>query len=139
MNVAVKARKILGPMSSFKLLDTLPDSLAGKVDLANSGALIGIYENNANSSEDCVVITEKEIHVVSDESSCVVRFDDMSEVKTPDNKNKCDALEVSLKSGEIIMVPVRNGSGRFKDIFEFLRFIDRVIPMGKPPALPVDS
>lgn len=124
MNVRVKAKKILEPMSyyySFKAGSDLPRNFDC---LLSDEELIGYYENEVTNN---VLVTTKGIHVVSKEGCLYTNYEDIAGAYLPDvAKRDADLIELKLVDGRSMLVPIRHGNGKFRDVFEFVRFIDRV-------------
>lgn len=47
--------------------------------------------------------------------------------QTPADKIVDTCIRLTLSGGDEVALEIKNGNGRFKDVFEFLRFLDRVI------------
>jgi hypothetical protein len=87
---------------------------------------MGIYDNSIDKSRDVILVTDRGIHTFLQEVWSSFDYDQVVEITTPTNK-AAEGLSIRLKSGELFWLPVRGGKGRFRDIFEFLRFLDRVV------------
>ncbi|MBT4879427.1 MAG: hypothetical protein HON43_00425 [Alphaproteobacteria bacterium] len=130
MDIIFRARKILGPFSSFEVLDELPGYLEGKVDPGIIGSFAGIYRNTPGTIEDSVVVGRKGVQVIRKDSSDIVFYEEVKDIKPflpGEGKLKYECLEVVLKSNEEISIPIRNGDGKLRDAFEFLRFMRRAM------------
>jgi hypothetical protein len=94
-----------------------------------SNELIGVYENFRNQLDQSVVISERGIIAYIDNSAHVMDYRDITEF-TPVNSQSLasgvssDMLVVTLKNGEKIQVPIRNGNGNVRDVFSVLTFLD---------------
>lgn len=126
MDNMFRAKKILGPMDSFEILDNLPEALFRKITPNIMGALVGVYRNSPQFIEDCVVVFENGLQVIGKESTALIYYREVTNIESPKDKVSYNSLKVTLKSGEKFIIPVRNGNGKYRDSFEFLRFIDRV-------------
>ena len=42
-------------------------------------------------------------------------------------KSEINGLKLALRDGSESHIPIRGGRGRFRDAYEFLRFLDRVL------------
>ncbi|XKM14508.1 hypothetical protein RCS94_04860 [Orbaceae bacterium ac157xtp] len=114
MNTEVRVKRILVPMERFSSFD------GGDVGL---GRVLGIYDNSPK--DDSLTISENGISWMVDNNINVL-FNDIKRVSIGDDKLS-DYILICLKNDEIIRLPVRGKNGRFSDIFEFLRFLDRVL------------
>ena len=126
MNITVNAKKILGPMSNFSFSNEIPHSIAMRIDLGGFGNLVGIYKNKSDWVNDCLLVTENGILIIQNKTTDSFLFRDIVRAETPEDKTQCYELRIAMKSGRVVSVPVKGGAGRFRDVFEFLRFIDRV-------------
>lgn len=126
MNVAIRAYRILKSMRSFKkILD--PKEVEGICTLDADEECVGIYSNQ-NSEIPNVLVTSIGLHLFSKKCFRFVPFADISNASMPSDKGTGDDrnISITLQNGEIVFVPITGGHGRFSDIPEFIRFIDRV-------------
>lgn len=89
----------------------------------------GVYENFANQVEGSIVVTNKGIHYcISDSQSKKLRYEDVQKAIFRGDILTVEVLEIQLKDGTYFSLPIRRSdeNSRFTDIFEFLRFINRV-------------
>ena len=96
--------------------------------------LIGVYENLPGEEDEIIVITDLGIHLLVNEKWDLFRYDQINRVETPPSKEHVEGLTVWLISGREIWIPVKGGRGRARDVFEFLRFLDRVIDDMRRPS-----
>lgn len=126
MNIKARARKILNPMGNYHSLEgqPVPDYLPNDL-LAHNEECIGVYEN---SEGNYVLITDFGLSVISGTVHASAPFKDIEEVIIP-NKDKLNVEQVQLRmiGNKSILVPIKHGNGKFKDVYEFIRFIDRVL------------
>jgi hypothetical protein len=103
------------------------ESWFSMIQLQPGENLIGIYRNSLEDLKDSIAVTDLGIHIYR--SSCweYVGYTQMESIAIPEEKQEADFLLVSLTNGRATNVPIRGGQGRFRDAFEFLRFLDRVI------------
>jgi hypothetical protein len=89
--------------------------------------LIGAYRNSQTTIA-AVVVTSLGLHIVDENGSRYVPFKSITRVDGPSDKDDLAAdLVLSLAGDEKIGVPIRGGHGQFKDVFEFQRFLARVV------------
>lgn len=89
---------------------------------------IGAYLNHPDEIDETIVVTDTSLHVRSGGNWIRVDYDDMESATSPEEKNKAAEIHILCKHhGASIVVPVRGSQGRTRDIFEFLRFLDRTI------------
>jgi hypothetical protein len=94
--------------------------------LAIGEQLIGVYENEAGTSTHAVAITDGRLLVECGGRWDAIRFADIGDVALPENKAGSDRLVIREISGREIDVRVSGRQGRFRDVFEFSRFLLRV-------------
>jgi len=98
----------------------------GEIDLEENEKLIGVYRN-PGSSDTNIAVTELGLRAKEADGWSFIRFDDIEEATAhPPDKHEADSILLLLRSGEEVAVPVKGKNGRFRDVFEFLRFLDRV-------------
>lgn len=101
----------------------LPELLSGL--LQPNQESIGFYENSAN---DFVFITTDGLYLIDEHNCSFISFEAIEKVVLPnEQKNEASTLEVRLKDGTSKSISIEHGNGRFRDVFEFVRFIDRVL------------
>jgi hypothetical protein len=89
---------------------------------------IGVYQNHPDKTNEAVVVTDTGLLIRSWGKWVRLNYDDMERVDIPEQKNKAENLHVFCKNrGQRIIVPIRGGRGRTRDVFTFLRFLIRTI------------
>jgi hypothetical protein len=130
IQVEERARRILSYLPNFhKLENDQEEKSYYPLTLKQNEYLIGIYENNASEIIGNTIITNEGLHVFFTEKATFVAYKNITSIETPSNKADEVLLHLRLIDGTTISVPIRGShkNGKFKDIFEFLRFLDRVI------------
>ena len=129
MKTEFRARKILGQMTCYRDVNMgamLPPWLAG-IELPPGNRLLGVYENTPGSTNDYVAVSDHGLLVVTPEGERVfVAYHDI--LRAPYNNEKketIDGLILETRQGTRVPLPVKNGERRFRDVFEFSRFVDR--------------
>lgn len=94
--------------------------------LAEGDECLGIYWNKLHSS--FVVITMSALIFLWNGKLIRFGYDQMeSSLINGERKEIADEVEIRLKSGDVVKVTIDGGDGKFRDVFSFGRFIDRVI------------
>ena len=114
-------------MKSYREASALDSNQLSLVNLDLGEVCVGVYENSLGDLSDCVFITNKGLHLLVNESEKFISYADIVNVQSPTSKTEDTSICLTLTRGEKSLVEIRNGNGRFKDVFEFLRFLDRVI------------
>ena len=129
---AIRAYRILRPLQSYRDLseDDFPDEFQ-QLSFNIQGKRIGMYQNELHTFEETLIITDCGIHICKYKKLIFVPFSDMLKVSLPP-KNLLDIrqereISITLRDGRIVDLPVRGSVGKFKDIFEVARFLNRVV------------
>jgi hypothetical protein len=128
VSVASRAHRALGDIPRFKFTSTpsLGGDLPNEVE-AEHGELIGVYENPQGIEPKRVVVTERAIGCIGIGPPRWIRFDDIETTEGPREKLIDNVVIVVLKSGIRTELRIAGGDDRFKDVFGFVRFLDRVV------------
>lgn len=129
MNVKSRAHRILKPLASYRDLTGQPLNVpcwAADVPVKNGEVCYGVYENSPCKANESIAVTNLGIHVCRNKQSEFIAYSQIASVSAPPEKQTASELSIHLLSGQVISLPVRGGEGRFRDAFEFLRFLDRV-------------
>jgi hypothetical protein len=128
--IRFRAKKHLSQMSSYHPIDegNLPPQLKGEPRACDPDELIGVYENFPSQLDESVFILERGIIVYSTDSARVIDYHDISTFTTANTQGlassiRNDMLVVTLTNGDKIQVPIRNDTGRFRDVFSFSMFL----------------
>jgi hypothetical protein len=126
-SVRSRVHRILRSMGNFYMLPgdvPTPDDLpfqAGEI-------AIGAYLNNPPLLAGSIFVTDYSLIVPSPEGAWMrMPYDSIVKPLTPPEKLNVHDLCVLLRNGESACFPVTGGSGRCSDVFEFIRFLDRVL------------
>lgn len=130
MNVKSRAVRILGHLRNYRDLTSGTKDIpawAMKLHLQEGEELIGVYLNRPEDVEESIVVTTKGLYVDRNGRWEFVGYAEIKFIETPADKQTVDRLRLHLWNGRVTEIPVRGSYDRFKDAFEFLRFLDRVI------------
>ena len=95
----------------------------------------GVYENIPKRIDERIAITNRGMYFNQEDAWLFINFLNIEEVnfigKNKANikgeKLKTEHLTLELVNGKSIKLPIRGRKGEFKDIFEFMRFLMRVL------------
>jgi hypothetical protein len=126
--IKMRAYRILRPLSRYKPLDVTPapDYLC---DLPNEGddQLLGIYENVAGQRDGCVVFSIQGIYIDVEGNWTFIPYAQMITTALPsDDKHAAKIIDIQIAGGTNQPVVITGGEGRFRDVYEVSRFLDRV-------------
>jgi hypothetical protein len=127
--VKMRAYRILKPLRRFYTVDDkhLPAYLRD-VEIASKDELIGVYENVPGSRDNAIIVSTHGIYIYQSSVWMFVPYTDILEVSIPeDNKHVADRIELYLTNERRLTVLVVGGDAKFRDVYEVLRFFDRVI------------
>jgi hypothetical protein len=88
--------------------------------------IVGLY-HNPPPVRLSVLVTSLGLHIVGANSSTYVPFESVTHIDTPTSKTESEDVALWSRDGSRITVPIRGEQGRFKDVFEFVRFMRRVL------------
>lgn len=136
MNPRVRANRILSGMKRFKFADR--EDL--KILFENNNLIIkegdiGFYENSENSIEEGVIVSDSGLTILSSSKEKNFSYNEIDVILPLDNKETTKEIVVILNSCEKVLIPVYGKDGRFRDIFEFSRFLNRVFEDYKKSVL----
>ncbi len=142
MNVVVRANRILKPMESYRGSNEIAASVINSLELKGNEECIGVYENIVGDLSDCIFITNIGLRFKSSGKKELIPFTKIKNILPPSNKTTDTTITIMLDSDNFTSIEIRNGRGRFKDVFEFVRFLDRVlkdIRCSRPNSDRIDS
>ncbi len=129
MKVKTRVTRILKPLVNFRTIKdgSLPvfPSLP-ELAFKEGEDCYGVYENLSAEADEAVVVTNLGLHFCREQKWEFIDYRQIKEVEIASPKETVDELLVHLTNQESVLLPIRGGKGRFRDAFEFMRFIDRV-------------
>ena len=129
MKVKTRVKRILEPLVNFRTIEdgSLPVFPSLPVPAFKEGEdCYGVYENPSAEADEPVVVTNLGLHLRREQKWEFIDYRQIKEVDIISPKETVDELLVRLTNQESVLLPIRGGKGRFRDAFEFMRFINRV-------------
>src|SRR5258708_1290418 len=131
MNATQRAMRILKPMPRFRagFKNGLP-SYASEIPLGPFKDLIGIYENSDSSKNRCVVVTEAGLLVEKDGTWEAHSYSEIDSVGFPLKTQLSQGnvgITIQKSNQSLTLIPIVGSQGKFFDVFEFGRFLMRVV------------
>lgn len=122
--------KILKRIPSFHLWEPGLDFWSEDVGSEDVGLgdPIGLYKNESRSEGDVYFFTKGLLLVRGDEG-IAIPFERMMQVFCIENDNFI-GITILTKDGLGIDIPISGRRGRFRDYFEVIRFLDRIVSEG---------
>ena len=93
--------------------------------------LIGVYENPSGTEPSVIAISEQALYWRASATVQRVDFSSLRAVHVPDSfeKTSLAELQLELRDGSRTTLHIDGGDGKFRDIYEFIRFFNRVIAL----------
>jgi len=130
--VSERVHRILRTMDSFRVGGGSTDDPAFPV-LADAERCLGIYRNTAGTLAGAIVVTDRGLLLQRSRGWEFIAYGDLAAVDTEgSSKRRVSALMLTLQDGKRRRLPVAGGTDRFRDAFEWKRFLLRVIEDGRP-------
>ncbi|MDZ4259569.1 MAG: hypothetical protein U0974_09130 [Gemmatimonadales bacterium] len=130
ISVASRALRSLGDVGRFRFVSDC-DGRLEQIQILDTaqghGTAIGLYENPPGVDPEHVVVTDQALGCVEANQERWLLFDEIASTHGPTDKVLDDVITVVMKSGIRTPLRIAGGDGRFKDVFSFVRFIDRVM------------
>lgn len=126
------AHRTLGRLKSYKdcvgkNIDDFPQ-YAKLVQVGPDETIIGVYENSTGEPKESIIITDTGLYVSGAQEWVYIRYEQVTRVEFPvELKNQAEELFVYC-GGVRTKLVIRGGAGKFRDIYEFLHFLERVLP-----------
>jgi hypothetical protein len=128
--VRTRAHRILNRIPSYRDLSEQPERSAWDCDnleLSAEEQCIGRYENDPTTTLGTIIVTDLRLFVRRELGWEEIKFNEITDVTLNSEKMQATGVIISLSNGETREIPVVGRQGRFLDVFEFLRFLRRVV------------
>jgi hypothetical protein len=131
MNPTVRAKRILAKMARFRA--SFKDGLPGYTSLLAvrpGEEVVGVYENIVGKATECVVVTDQRLLVERHGIWESVEFSEVEAIEIPEPahiNSETAALTVRKTGGALTFVSIKGNEGQFFDVYEFCRFLMRVV------------
>ncbi|WP_406694930.1 hypothetical protein V5E97_28200 [Singulisphaera sp. Ch08] len=129
--MAMRAHRGLRMLPRYRYLAGDEGMPLDGVRLGEGEAAVGIYENVPGSAEQCILITDRGLHVNRGEDWLCLPYKEMVSVDLEGGEKSLDVdcVEIRLRSGATALIPVSGGNPSIgtKDTFTMLMFLDHVI------------
>lgn len=91
------------------------------------GEIVGVYINPPAEVPNAIVVTENGLLVVRSGARQWIKFSELRSIQASGAENGDPEILLTLKSGIVVGIRVAGADDRFRDVFSFVRFLDRVI------------
>ncbi|MDB6034854.1 MAG: hypothetical protein JWM16_5192, partial [Verrucomicrobiales bacterium] len=128
--VESRVHRILRPLATFHVLgewSRLQQLAKVQSPLSENERLLGVYENHPGLVDEIVAFTETGMYLREAGGWFSVRYAEIVNAESR-NTGKTETSEITLllSSGLQKALPIHGGTGRFRDVFQVLRFFDRL-------------
>jgi hypothetical protein len=93
----------------------------------SKGETIGIYVNPVGTDPEAIVVTDTELVTVSSGVPLSIPYAEIQSVHGPVEKQRDLDIRADLRSGKVVTLRIAGADDRFRDVYSFVRFLDRVI------------
>jgi hypothetical protein len=134
ITVPMRAHRSLRKLGRYRRLAEdkgMPLDRLGGARLGEGEAAFGIYENVPGSAEQCILITDRALHVNRGDDWLCLPYEEMTSVDLQGGEKSLDVdrVEIRLRGGATALIPVTGGDPSIgtKDTFAMVMFLDHVI------------
>lgn len=90
--------------------------------------ILGVYVNVPGKRDHAIVVSVHGMYVDQSSTWTFVAYEDIAEVAAPDpEKRQARHIRLTLAQGRTLLLLVTGGDEKFRDVFEVVRFLDRVM------------
>ena len=126
-SVKSRAHRILRNLRSYSSSAKDLEAFASRIVPATGRELVGVYFNPPSAAVQAVLISSDALHLIADDEVTAVPFAAIQRIEGPPEKTHASAVSIQLKDGTSRIVPILGGDDRFRDVFPFMTFLDRVV------------
>jgi hypothetical protein len=131
ISVLSRAHRAFRDTTRFHFLGNEPGAAAQYEELVRSGEAlrdaIGIYKNPDKVEPEAILVAEAGLILIRPGSVQRIEFADIESIQSPSAEDESPDISVRLRSGIVVRLRVAGKDGRFRDVFNFVRFLDRVL------------
>lgn len=126
--IPVRSRvwRILRHLSDFTMHGDGEELVLPRDILRQGEELLGIYWNHPGSWREAIIVTNRGLHLLRRKGATVLDYSDMERSRRVGEKTQIQSLDIPLRGGQIVRLPVLGHHGRTRDSLSFMRFLDRV-------------
>lgn len=126
ISVKSRAHRILGHLTTYTTESSRVQEFAAKARISLD-QLIGVYVN-ADARLKAMLISKDAVHLIENGDEVhSVPYALIERIDGPVEKVDSDEITLHLKNGIVHVLPITARRGKFKDVFAFVRFFDRVV------------
>lgn len=133
-----RAHRILKRMTNYTSFDVdsaiLDNLRTERIELPTNDELLGIYTNAPDEFRALIIISTLGIRIFED-AWLFISYAEISDVSVPLSeevgKLQANTLLLELASGDTKTLLIKGGDAKFRDVWEFSRFMNRAIAYTK--------
>jgi hypothetical protein len=91
------------------------------------GEAVGVYLNPPAEQPSAIVVTENGLLAIRSGAKQWIKFSELRSIRAPNAENGDPEIRLTLKSGIVVSLKVAGADDRFRDVYSFIRFLDRVL------------
>ncbi|MGD8777414.1 MAG: hypothetical protein PVH88_00450 [Ignavibacteria bacterium] len=114
-------------VKKLKRFDTNIESSKTKIILLDNEECFGVYKNDYPDENYLIYITNYGLRISIKDDFNFIRYSDIKSTKTSSDKLNDLYITLELKSNSKFKLLINGQDGKFRDKFEFHRFLDRAI------------
>lgn len=126
-----RAHRAFRDTPRFRFARTNPEALRWVEELIDfdrsMGDTIGVYNNPQPVQPAAIIVAAGGLIVLENNSRWSVAFADIESIHSPSAADDNPDIVLALRSGAKEVLRVAGSVGRFRDVFSFVRFLDRVL------------
>lgn len=131
ISVFSRAHRAFRDMPRFHFVLVEPEVAAQYTSLGNVdtslGDAIGVYKNPDPVQPESIFVAERGLLVIRADTAQRIEFSDVASIRSPSAADDGADISLVLRSGIAVNLRVAGRDGRFRDVFSFVRFLDRVL------------
>jgi hypothetical protein len=127
ISVKSRAHRILKDLRSYSSAVSDLETFASRIGATSGRELLGVYLNPPSTTVQAVVISSDALHLITKDEVTTLPFAAIKGIEGPPEKADASAVNIQLKDGGSRLVPILGGHDRFRDVFPFMTFLDRVV------------
>jgi hypothetical protein len=125
MNPKSRAHRTLRLLKSYRSVGDCAELTGQLPALPPNDSWLGIYFNRTASIENAVAFSTEQLLVHVGNRWNSLRYEEILDTRIQQEKTSASEILVRTQAGDVI-VPVTGGAGTTRDVFEVLRFLNRV-------------
>ncbi len=125
-----RAHRILKSFSNYHSFgESASDSSASLAgySLEEDEHPLGIYENAPDNHSDNILVTTRGLHLLQEPQEQFIQYLEIDRIEVTQPKQLADSVVLHLRSGNVSEISIKGGRGNLRDVWEFVRYLRRVM------------